>query len=38
MTARELPKNITDQVPEARQLLLVKPPDRIMLIDPDTNW
>lgn len=37
MTTRELPKNVTDQVPETKQLLFVKLPDRIMLIDPDSK-
>lgn len=37
MTTRELPTNVTDQVPETKQLLFVKLPDRIMLIDPDTK-
>ena len=37
MTAQSLPSNVTDQVPEAKQLLFVKLPDRIILIDPDTK-
>jgi hypothetical protein len=37
MTAQALPNNVTDQVPEAKNLLFVKLPDRIMLIDPDTK-
>jgi len=37
MTAQHLPSDITDQVPEAKQLLFVKLPDRIILIDPDTK-
>jgi hypothetical protein len=37
MTAQQLPSDITDQVPEAKQLLFVKLPDRIILIDPDTK-
>ena len=37
MTAQQLPSNVTDQVPEAKQLLFVKLPDRIVLIDPDTK-
>jgi hypothetical protein len=37
MTAQQLPSNVTDQVPEAKQLLFVKLPDRIILIDPDTK-
>ena len=37
ITAQQLPSNVTDQVPEAKQLLFVKLPDRIILIDPDTK-
>jgi hypothetical protein len=37
MTAQALPGNVTDQVPEAKQLFFVKLPDRIVLIDPDTK-
>jgi hypothetical protein len=37
MTAQNLPDNVTDQVPAARNLLFVKLPDRILLIDPDTQ-
>jgi hypothetical protein len=37
MTAQALPSDVTDQVPEAKQLLFVKLPDRIVLIDPDTQ-
>jgi hypothetical protein len=37
MTAQRLPKNVTDQVPEAKELLFVKLPDRVILIDPDTK-
>ena len=37
MSAKALPGNVTDQVPEAKGLLFVKLPDRIMLIDPDTK-
>jgi hypothetical protein len=37
MTAKALPNNVTDQVPEAKQLFFVKLPDRIILIDPDTK-
>jgi hypothetical protein len=37
MSAQALPGNVTDQVPEAKGLLFVKLPDRIMLIDPDTK-
>ncbi|MEA2918451.1 MAG: hypothetical protein QOJ15_10532 [Bradyrhizobium sp.] len=37
MTAQQLPSSVTDQVPEAKQLLFVKLPGRIILIDPDTK-
>jgi hypothetical protein len=37
MTAQALPGNVTDQVPEAKTLLFVKPPDRVLLIDPDSK-
>jgi hypothetical protein len=32
-----LPNNVTDQVPELKSLLIVKLPDRIVLISPDTK-
>jgi hypothetical protein len=37
MTAQQLPSNVTDQVPEAKNLLFVKLPDRVILIDPDSK-
>jgi hypothetical protein len=37
MTAQSLPSNVTDHVPEAKNLLFVKLPDRILLIDPDSK-
>jgi hypothetical protein len=37
MSAQSLPSNVTDQVPEAKNLLFVKLPDRIILIDPDSK-
>ena len=37
MTAQQLPSNVTDQVPEAKKLLFVKLPDRVILIDPDSK-
>jgi hypothetical protein len=37
MTAQTLPNNVTDQVPEAKNLLFVKLPDRVLLIDPDSQ-
>jgi hypothetical protein len=35
--AQALPSDVQNQVPEAKQLLFVKLPDRIVLIDPDTQ-
>jgi hypothetical protein len=37
MTAQALPSNVTNQVPEAKELLFVKLPDRVLLIDPDSK-
>jgi hypothetical protein len=37
MTAQALPSDVSDQVPDAKQLLFVKLPDRIILIDPDSK-
>ena len=37
MSAQALPNNVTDQVPDAKGLLFIKLPDRIVLIDPDTK-
>jgi hypothetical protein len=37
MTAQSLPSNVTDQIPEAKKLLFVKLPDRVLLIDPDSK-
>ena len=37
MSAQALPRNVTDQVPEAKNLLFVKLPDRVLLIDPDSK-
>jgi len=34
MNAQSLPTNVTNQVPEAKNLLFVKLPDRVLLIDP----
>ena len=36
MTAQSLPSNVTDQVPEAKNLF-VRLPDRVLLIDPDNK-
>ncbi|MCS3928974.1 hypothetical protein M2175_004005 [Bradyrhizobium elkanii] len=37
MSAQSMPSNVADQVPETRNLLFVKLPDRIVLIDPDNK-
>ena len=37
MAAQSLPNNVTDQVPQVKNFLFVKLPDRIVLIDPDTK-
>jgi hypothetical protein len=37
LTAQSMPGSVSDQVPEAKGLLFVKLPDRIVLIDPDTK-
>ena len=37
MTAQSLPDNVIDQVPEVKELMLVKLPDRVILIDPDSK-
>ena len=37
MAAQSMPDNVGDQVNEVKQLLFVKLPDRILLIDPDTR-
>jgi hypothetical protein len=37
MRVQALPNDVTNQVPETKNLLFVKLPDRIMLIDPDTK-
>jgi hypothetical protein len=37
MAAQSMPHDVAEQVPEAKQLLFVKLPDRILLIDPDTK-
>jgi hypothetical protein len=36
-TAQPLPSQVQAQVPEAKELLFIKLPDRIVLIDPDSN-
>jgi hypothetical protein len=37
MAAQSMPSNVSDQVPEAKNLLFVKLPDRVLLIDPDSR-
>ena len=37
MNAQTLPSNVTNQVPRVKNLLFVKLPDRIVLIDHDTK-
>jgi hypothetical protein len=37
MTAQSMPGDVSNQVPEAKSLLFVKLPDRVLLIDPDTK-
>ena len=37
MNAQSLPTNVTNQIPEAKNLLFVKLPDRVLLIDPDSK-
>lgn len=36
-SAQKLPSNVQSQVPEAKEMLFIKLPDRIVLIDPDTQ-
>jgi hypothetical protein len=37
MSAQSMPSNVTNQVPDTENLLFVKLPDRIVLIDPDNK-
>ena len=37
MSAQSMPGDVTDQVPETKNLVFVKLPDRILLIDPDNK-
>jgi hypothetical protein len=37
MSAQSVPSDVSDQVPETKNLLFVKLPDRIVLIDPDNQ-
>ena len=36
-TAKALPNDVQAQVPEAKEMLFIKLPDRIVLIDPDSK-
>ena len=36
-TAKALPSDVQAKVPEAKEMLFIKLPDRIVLIDPDTK-
>jgi hypothetical protein len=37
MTAHPMPNNVASDVPETKNLLFVKLPDRVLLIDPDSK-
>jgi hypothetical protein len=37
MSAQQMPNNVSDQVPQIKNLLFVKLPDRVVLIDPETK-
>ena len=37
LSVKPMPDDVTAQVPETKTYLFVKLPDRILLIDPDTN-
>jgi hypothetical protein len=37
MTAHQMPNNVASDVPATRNLLFVKLPDRVLLIDPDSK-
>lgn len=37
LTKKQLPNDVTAQVPEAKTYLFIKLPDRILLIDPENN-
>jgi hypothetical protein len=37
MQAQAMPNNVSSNVPEAKNLLFVKLPDRILLLDPETK-
>jgi hypothetical protein len=37
VTTKPLPSSVAAQVPSTRELLFVKLPDRVLLIDPNTN-
>ena len=37
MHGQQMPNNVASQVPETKNLLFIKLPDRILLLDPDTQ-
>jgi hypothetical protein len=37
MTAHPMPSNVASDVPATKNLLFVKLPDRVLLIDPDSK-
>src|SRR5258706_16416737 len=37
LTQKQLPNDVTAQVPETKSYLFIKLPDRVLLIDPDTK-
>ena len=37
LSTKPMPDDVADQVPETKRYLFIKLPDRIVLIDPDTN-
>jgi hypothetical protein len=37
LTQKQLPDDVTAQVPETKSYLFIKLPDRVLLIDPDTK-
>lgn len=37
LKAQQMPNNVASNVPEAKNLLFVKLPDRILLLDPETQ-
>jgi hypothetical protein len=37
MTAHQMPNNVSAQVPASKELLFIKLPDRVLLIDPQSK-